>query len=46
LEFLERQGWSDLIDQKWKTEVLLQLEIAFPGAPKEIIQKVLDIVLI
>ena len=46
LEFLERQGWSDLIDQKWKAEVLLQLEIAFPGAPKEIIQKVLDIVLI
>lgn len=45
LEFLERQGWSDLIDAKWKGDVLLQLEIAFPGVPKEIIQKVLNIVI-
>ena len=45
LIFLEKQGWSDIIDKKWKGEVLLQLGIGFPNAPKEIIQKVLDIVM-
>ena len=46
LDFLERQGWSDLIDSKWKSTLILQLEIAFPGAPTTVIQEVLDIVLI
>lgn len=46
LNFLTKQGWSDLIDRKWKEKVLHQLKTAFPRASKEAIQKVLDIVLI
>ena len=46
LIFLENEGWSDLIDKKWKKEIIKTLKNNFPDMDKETLEHVLDCVLI
>ena len=46
LIFLENEGWSDLIDKKWKKEIIKTLKNNFPDIDKETLEHVLECVLI
>ena len=46
LIFLENEGWSDLIDKKWKKEIIKTLKNNFPDMDKETLEHVLECVLI
>ena len=46
LIFLENEGWSDLIDKKWKKEIIKTLKNNFSDMDKETLEHVLDCVLI
>lgn len=35
LQFLDDEGWSELIDERWKDEVKQQLTSKFPEMTKE-----------
>ena len=41
---LEDNGWSDLIDKKWKKDVIKELKTV-PDITDEEIQEILDVVL-
>lgn len=45
LKFLEEKGWSELIDKKWKKDVIKDLKEEFPDIDKETIGEVLSVVL-
>jgi hypothetical protein len=45
LLFLENEGWSDLIDKRWKKDVTKTLTENFPDMNKETLQYVLESVL-
>ena len=42
---LERAGWTDLIDKKWKGNVIAELKNNVSGITEEEIQEILDVVL-
>jgi len=42
---LEEKGWSDLIDKKWKKDVIKDLKEGVPGITQEEIQHVLEVCL-
>ena len=42
---LEAAGWSDLIDSKWKEDVIKELKKEVPDITEEEIQEILDVVL-
>lgn len=46
LIFLENEGWSDLIDKKWKKEIIKTLKNNFSDMDKETLEHVLECVLI
>lgn len=46
LQYLEDEGWSDLIDERWSTEVQNDLTKKFPGIEPDVLLDVLRIVLI
>lgn len=41
---LEKAGWTDLIDSRWKDEVIKELKVV-PDITDEEIQEILDVVL-
>lgn len=43
---LEDLGWSDLIDSRWKDDVIKDVYTYFPDADPKIVEEVLNIVLI
>lgn len=43
---LENEGWSDLIDKRWKKEIIKTLNKAFPSMNKETLDEVLNSVII
>ena len=45
LQFLENQGWSDLIDKRWKKKVTDDLKKAFPDMDKETLGHILGCVI-
>ena len=42
---LENEGWSDLIDKRWKKDVIKSLNEAFPSMTKETLDEVLNSVI-
>lgn len=42
---LEQKGWSDLIDKKWKKDVIRDLKDGVPGITEEEIKEILEICL-
>lgn len=46
LRYLETSGWSDLIDSRWKDQVVHELRVGFPDIDEETIVKVLNLVLV
>lgn len=42
---LENEGWSDLIDKRWKKDVIKSLNEAFPSMNKETLDEVLNSVI-
>lgn len=42
---LERAGWSDFIDKKWKGNVITELKNNVSGITEEEIQEILSVVL-
>lgn len=46
LIFLENEGWSDLIDKRWKKDIIKTLKNNFPDMDKETLEHVLECVLI
>ena len=45
LQFLEKKGWSDLIDKRWKKDVTNDLKEAFPDMDKETLGHILECVI-
>lgn len=45
LLYLENQGWSDLIDYRWKSEVINEIHSKFPNLEDDVLNKVLNLVL-
>jgi hypothetical protein len=43
---LENEGWSDLIDKRWKKEIIKTLNKEFPSMNKETLDEVLNCVII
>lgn len=46
LEYLQKIGWSDLIDRRWRNSVIEDIRSEFPHVDDEILEEVLKIVLI
>jgi hypothetical protein len=46
LRYLDNAGWSDLIDSRWKEDVVKELKHNFPNISDEVIEKVLELVLV
>ena len=46
LEYLQEIGWSDLIDSRWRNNVIEDIRSEFPQVDDEIIEDVLKTVLI
>lgn len=45
LRYLNELGWSDLIDSRWKREVISDIEDKFPNVSDEVLNEVLDLIL-
>lgn len=43
---LEDAGWSDLIDKRWKDDVVKDLKKGVPGITDDEIKQILEIVLL
>ena len=43
---LESLGWSDLIDSRWKDDVIKDIYTSFPDADPKIVEEVLNLVLV
>jgi hypothetical protein len=46
LEYLQEIGWSDLIDSRWRNNVIADIRSKFPQVDDETLEEVLKIVLI
>ena len=46
LILLEHEGWSDLIDKRWKKDVIKTIKDNFPDMSKDTLNHVLECVLI
>lgn len=46
LLYLEEQGWSDLIDSRWKEDVINEIKNKFPNISDEELNEVLNLVLV
>ena len=46
LLYLETQGWSDLIDSRWKEDVIKEIKDKIPNIPDEELNEVLKLVLV
>ena len=46
LRYLDKAGWSELIDSRWEEDVVKELKHNFPNISDEVIEKVLELVLI
>lgn len=45
LVYLEEAGWTELIDSRWKDEVVKELQERFPDVSDEVINRVLEVTL-
>lgn len=46
LEYLDKAGWTELIDSRFEEEVTKELTNKFPELPGNIIEEVLNLVLV
>ena len=46
LLYLETQGWSDLIDSRWKEDVINEIKDKIPNISDEELNEVLNLVLV
>ena len=46
LLLLEEKGWSELIDSRWKKDVIKEIKNKFPNIPDEDLNEVLNLVLV
>lgn len=46
LLYLEDSGWSDLIDSRWKNDLVKEIMEKFPNIEGEVLEEVLKLVLI
>jgi hypothetical protein len=46
LRYLDKAGWSELIDSCWEDDVVKELKHNFPNISDEVIEKVLELVLV
>ena len=44
LQFLDEEGWSELIDERWKNEVKQLLTLKFPEMTLEEWNEIVDVV--
>ena len=45
LQYLEEQGWSDLIDERWKDDVIKEITNNFPDINEETLNAILNVVI-
>ena len=45
LQFLEEEGWLELIDSRWKDDVIRDIKLKFPNISEETINEVLKVTL-
>lgn len=43
---LQEQGWSDLIDSRWRDDVIKEIKTRLPNISDEDLNKILDLVLV
>lgn len=43
---LQEQGWSDLIDSRWKDEVIYEIKSRIPNISDEDLNEILNLVLV
>ena len=46
LRYLDKTGWSELIESRWEENVVKELKHNFPNISDEVIKKVLELVLV
>lgn len=46
LLYLEDAGWSDLIDSRWKNDLVNEITEKFPNLENEVLEEVLNLVLV
>lgn len=46
LQYLEKIGWSDLIDSRWERQVIKDIVDRFPNITQDVLDQTLDTVLI
>lgn len=46
LLYLQEQGWSDLIDYRWKDDVVKEIKTKLPNISDEDLNEILNLVLI
>lgn len=46
LQYLQNEGWSDLIDSRWKNELKEMIKIKFPEVDDPLLEEVFTIILI
>lgn len=46
LLYLQEQGWSDLIDSRWRDDVIKEIKSRIPNISDEDLNEILDLVLI
>lgn len=46
LNYLEDQGWTELIDSRFEREVIKDVKFMFPDITADILEQVLDLVII
>ena len=46
LLYLSEIGWSDLIDSRWRDDVIRDIKEKFPKVPNSIIEHILEVVLV
>lgn len=46
LQYLEKAGWTELIDSRFEEDIVRELTTKYPDMPKHIIDYVLNLVLV
>lgn len=46
LLYLEKEGWSELVDSRWTYEIVMTLEDAFPDITEKEINEVLSTIIL
>ena len=46
LLYLQEQGWSDLIDSRWKDDVIKEIKTCIPNISDEDLNEILNLVLV